>query len=89
MGLDDLDDALARFIPALEGFTADLRRVEAERAEVESSLQGIWDDSFQREFQTKLADLCGPLESFLEHDAPQFEGFLSDKLLTLRRYRGN
>lgn len=86
MSLEETYGRLLVFRDALQGFVVTL---EVSRAGQEAALEQVareWDDSFQRDFEHRYAELHDPVVDFEQRARAEFLPFLDHKIAQLREY---
>jgi hypothetical protein len=84
--LDDTYERLLVFRRDLGAFAELLSASLADLAAHHDGLDLIWRDTFRREYDAVWEPLVQSVESFRDHESPEYERFLAEKIASLGEY---
>jgi hypothetical protein len=84
--LDDTHERLLAFRRDLSTFTERMAASLADLADRHAGLDNLWRDSFRVHYDAAWEPLVQTVESFRDHESPEYDRFLSDKIASLEDY---
>jgi hypothetical protein len=85
--LDDTHERLIRFQLDLARFTEQMASSLGALRDHHAALDGLWSqDTFRRRYDAAWEPLERTVESFRDHESPEYDRFLAEKLAALDDY---
>jgi hypothetical protein len=84
--LDDTHERLLIFRRDLTAFTEQMAASLSALLDHHTGLDGLWQDTFRARYDAAWEPLMRGVEEFRDHESPEYDRFLQDKIRALEEY---